>query len=290
MTIRHIRIFITVYQQKNMTAAAKKLSMTQPSVSQTIKELEEYFNVALFERLSHKLYVTEAGEKLYQYAIHMTELLDDMETNIKGSATHGSLRIGANYTIGSVMIHRYIRKFSTIYPEMEVRVNVNLTPVLTQMLKRNELDLALMEDFHDMDLKREAFAEDEIVFVANPRHPVFSIQNPTADHIVQQRLLLRESGSDIRSMVDAQFHHIGLPIRPFWESTSTMALINAAIDQIGIAVLPGLLVKRAVEAGKLRILHVPGVNLQRRMSVFYHKNKFLTDTIKEFIHICRTTE
>lgn len=65
MTIRHLRIFITVYDECNMTAAANKLFMTQPSVSQAIKELESYYGVVLFERLSRKLYVTESAWIIY---------------------------------------------------------------------------------------------------------------------------------------------------------------------------------------------------------------------------------
>jgi DNA-binding transcriptional LysR family regulator len=86
MTIRHLRIFIAVHDELNMTAAANKLFMTQPAVSQAIKELEDYYGVLLFERLSRRLYVTESGEILYQYATHIIKLFDKLEDNLKENA------------------------------------------------------------------------------------------------------------------------------------------------------------------------------------------------------------
>ena len=83
MSLRNLRIFITVYEERNMTAAANKLFMTQPSVSQAIKELESHYGVALFERLSRKLYVTESGETLYQYATHIIKIFDELEIDLR---------------------------------------------------------------------------------------------------------------------------------------------------------------------------------------------------------------
>lgn len=110
MMIRHLKIFITVHDELNMTVAANKLFMTQPSVSQAIKELENYYGVVLFERLSRKLYATESGEKLYQYASHIIKLFDDVEDSLKEDALQKKLMIGANYTVGISLIHKYIEK------------------------------------------------------------------------------------------------------------------------------------------------------------------------------------
>ncbi|MBY9087376.1 LysR family transcriptional regulator, partial [Paenibacillus sp. HN-1] len=68
ITIRHLKIFVTVYDERSMTAAGRKLFISQPTVSQAIHELESMYKVVLFERLSRKLYPTSTGEKLYQYA------------------------------------------------------------------------------------------------------------------------------------------------------------------------------------------------------------------------------
>src|SRR5665647_1502217 len=115
MTNRHLNIFITVCNEGSMTKAAKKLYMTQPSVSQVIKELEIYYDVLLFERLSRKIYLTEAGRNLYEYANRIVNLFLKAEDSVKKNGLRKNLRIGVNYTVGSVLIHRYIREYRELY-------------------------------------------------------------------------------------------------------------------------------------------------------------------------------
>ena len=79
MTIRHLKIFLQVADTGKMSAAAKNLFMTQPSVSQAIRELEEHYHTLLFERLSNKLYITESGKQLYTYAKMTVEQFDFLE-------------------------------------------------------------------------------------------------------------------------------------------------------------------------------------------------------------------
>ncbi|QXE21015.1 LysR family transcriptional regulator [Clostridium sp. 001] len=164
MTIRHLKIFITVCEEGNMTSAANKLFMTQPSISQAIKELENYYEVTLFERLSRKLYITSSGKKLYQYAKHIIKLFDEAGNDLRQNSLQKKLIIGANYTVGVVLIHKYIKKFNKLYPNSEIMVNVNKSSILTEMLRKNELDLALIEEFKNKsDFVEDFFYNDRIV-------------------------------------------------------------------------------------------------------------------------------
>lgn len=286
-TIRHLKIFITVYNEQNMTVAASKLFMTQPSVSQAIKELEGYYGVALFERLSHKLYVTEAGEKVYQYATHIIKLLDELDDSIKENAVKKKLIIGANYTVGTVLIHKYIKKFKNIYPDAEIKVNVNKASILVEMLKKNRLDIALVEELHnEPDLIQDFFYDDRIVIIANPEHHIFTKEEVTVKDIINEHLLLREKGAGVRDLFELRMNQIGLLINPYWESTSTTALINAAENKAGIAVLPFQLVKENIVSGSLKELKVKDMDLNRKLTIVYHKNKLLTAAMKDFIEIC----
>ena len=83
MTIRHLRIFITVAECKKMNLAAKKLYISQPTVSQSIRELEEHYGVKLFERLSKKLFITDAGKYLLFRAKNLVEQYDALEMSMK---------------------------------------------------------------------------------------------------------------------------------------------------------------------------------------------------------------
>ena len=287
MTIRHLKIFTTVYDERNMTAAAAKLFMTQPSISQAIKELESYYGVILFERLSRKLYVTEAGEKLYQYAIYIIKLFDDIGDNLKENALHKKLIIGANYTVGVSLIHKYIEKFKTLYPNSEIMLKINKSSILIEMLKKNELDIALIEEIeNESDLIKDAFYDDHIMIIANKEHHLFTKKEVTAYDLINEHLLLREKGAGVRNLFELSMNKTGLSVEPYWESTSTTALINAVKNNIGIAVLPFQLVQDHIVSGSLKELKVKGMHFNRKLIIVYHKNKFLTGAMQDFIKVC----
>lgn len=287
MTIRHLKIFIEVYNEGNMTTAANKLFMTQPSVSQAIKELESYYGIVLFERLSKKLYATAAGKNLYQCAIHIIKLFDDIENVVKENPLQKKLIVGANYTVGAVLIHKYIEKFKTLYPDSEIMVRVNKSSVLIDMLRKNGLDFALIEEIeNEPDLVQDVFFNDRITIVAHPQHLLFTKKEITPEDIVKEHLLLREKGSGVRNLFESNMHQLGLFIKPYWESSSTTALINAARNKIGVAILPFQLVKEHIVSGSLKELKVDNMNFSRKLTIVYHKNKLMTAAIQDFIKVC----
>ncbi len=288
MTIRHLKIFVTVYEEKNMTAAGNKLFITQPTVSQAIQELESEYKVILFERLSRKLYATSSGEKLYQYAKHIIKLVDDMEESLQENSLKKKLFIGVNYTVGAFLIHKCIEQFKRLYPNSEIKVIVNKSYVIKKMLRKNELDLAVIEEEMEnaSDLIQDMFYDDKIVIVAHPEYQLFEKKTITAHDIANEPLLLREKGAGVRDLFESRMNHLGLFTNPYWESTSTTALINAAKNKFGVAVLPFQLVKENIAAGTLKELEVKDLEQNRKLAIVYHKNKFLTDAIQDFMKIC----
>ena len=100
MTIRHLRIFAAVYQNMSITKAADQLHLAQPSVSLAISELEKYYGIRLFDRMSRRLHATEVGNKFYGYALHIVSMFDDMEKNVRDWDLSAALRIGSSSSRG----------------------------------------------------------------------------------------------------------------------------------------------------------------------------------------------
>lgn len=298
-SLRHLRIFAAVYDENSMTAASRKLFMTQPSVSQAIKELEREFGVMLFERLSRKLYVTEAGEAVYRYARHIMRLTDELADLLQSSAHQPKLKLGANYTVGTALIHRYIQAFEKRHPEAQITVAVNKSSVLVDLLRKNELDLALMEELPgEADLVEEHFYDDRVVVVGAPRSLPSSCKPgqksnewiATPAVIAGERLLLRERGVGVRNLFESRMNELGLSLEPHWESTSTTALIKAAENGLGIAVVPLLLVEEHLHRGSLVEIQLAGMDLSRKLAIVYHRNKYLNPVLCEMITLCRHSE
>lgn len=116
MTLRHLKIFLAVYETGSTTAAAEELLIAQPSVSVALKELEEHYGVRVFERMSKRLYVTQAGQELYQYARHLVSLFEETEDAMKSLGASGMLHVGSSVTIGNYFLPGYIRTFQKEFP------------------------------------------------------------------------------------------------------------------------------------------------------------------------------
>ncbi|GAA6502416.1 LysR family transcriptional regulator [Blautia parvula] len=119
MTIRHLKIFLAVAESGKMSLAAEQLFITQPSVSQAIRELEEHYQTLLFERLSKKLYITEDGKKLYVTAKQLVTQFESLEESMQKENRREKLRIGGTITLGSGILSRVVRDLRAEQPDLE---------------------------------------------------------------------------------------------------------------------------------------------------------------------------
>lgn len=287
MTIRHIKIFLEVYRLENITKAAEHLHMTQPAVTRAIKEIEQYYGVRLFERFNRRLSVTESGKLLYVQALHIVDSFDVMEKDLRNWDTCGILRIGASITLGNYFLPDFICHFRSLHPNLRVEVTISSGGKLQQALLENKLDLALIEGgISESELIMEAFTGDCLRLILPPRHPLLSKQQVFLNDLVQYDFLLREKGSAGRTFLDNVFAVHGLKIRPLWESASTQAIIKAVSKDIGISILPELLVKQDIEAQTVFTREIIDEGFNRKHYIVWYKNKYLTQAAKDLIALC----
>lgn len=292
MTLRHMLIFRAVCAAGcNSTKAAEALHMTQPAVSLAVKELESYYGVRLFDRIGKRLQLTEAGRSFLRYAIHISDLFEDMERGLRDWDAKGLLRVGASITIGSQLMPNYVRAFAALYPETEVRVLVEQSDRLEKKLLANELDFALIEGVaHDPAIVSEAYMEDELCVVCPAGGPWEENQTMSLDDFARQRLLLREPGSGTREVFDRAMEQAGYAVVPVWEAMSTTALVNAVINGLGLAVLPRRMVLSAQDRGLVATVRVEGLDLRRSFFIIHHRDKYLTASALSFMALCRAYE
>ncbi len=285
MTVRHMRIFVEVYQTGNITRAAAALHMTQPAVSRAIQELEHYYGVRLFERLNRRLSVTEAGTVLYSQAVHIVESFDSLERGLRDWDEFGVLRIGASITLGTVVLPEAIAQFKKEQPHVKVKVTVSNGGFLQEALLSNRLDLALVEgSIEDENLVTKKFAEDCLVLVLPPDYQIPS-GGLLLEDLQHEDMLLRENGSFGRTFLAHIFALHNLPLEPAWESTSVQALIRAVSYGHGISFLPKRLAEDALARGIVKTAPVLDEAFERKNYMVWHRNKFLTRSAKEFMEL-----
>ena len=284
MTLRHIRLFIAVSETGSVTKAGERMNIAQPSVSLAIKELEDYYNVQLFDRIARKLYLTETGRQFLDYAKYIISTFDELEENIQSFEGRGSLKIGASMTIATLYLPQYIKAFKKLYPNLRMEVSVDNSADIVDKVIGNEVDLGLMIGQGDDDrLKYIPFMEEALVIVVSPDYDDVRGLKLTDNNITDFDWLLRERGSAIREMFDGYLHTKGLYVKPLWESLSNQALLEAVKAGLGMGIMARSLVEEDLKLGSLVEVAAPGMELKRQLYIIFHQNKYLTKNMVEFM-------
>lgn len=287
MTLRHMRIFQKIYETQSVTRAAEALHMTQPAVTRALQELEKYYGLRLFERLNRRLNVTEAGRRMYDYALHLTETFDTMEKSLRDWERQGVLRVGASVSLGCSLLPQLARTFQEEHPGVEVRVRIANGELLRRDLLENRLDLALLEgEENGADLMLTPFAAGEMALIVPPGHPLARAGGATLAQAAAYPLLLRETGSATRRFLDQLLMSRGLAVQPVWESASTQALLSAVREGLGITLVPWALARQTVLRGEAERCPVTDAELIRRRYVAWHPSKYVTGTMRAFVNLC----
>lgn len=288
MNRRQLRIFIKVYELRNMTLAAESLFVTQPSVSQAIRELENHYNKKLFERYPKSLYPTEEGDLLYKYVKQIFDLMEQIEEEFENISGRGTLRVGANISVGTLMMHLISKEMKEAYPNVRVKVTVGGSTMLKEKLHKHEIDIAVMENIPEETLLvQEAFSKDQIVVVCAPGNTLLNRKRVRFEHLKDCEFLLRNKGVGVREQFDHIMNIYGISVDPLWESNNTGALINAAKEDLGIAVLPYMLVKKELESGELERVKIEDKLLTRSLNIVYHRDKIFNEWQTAFLNIVR---
>jgi len=285
MTLRHLQIFRTVCDLESVTAAAEKLRMTQPAVSVAIRELETFYNVRLFERMNRRIYVTEAGRTLLQYADTVLGQFDESVAVLRDGGAISGCRFGVNVTVGETLLPELLSYVGKASPEYSVTACVENARTIENLLTHHEIDFAIVdqlppgENWHSEQLSRtemKAFCR-----------PDFAPPEMTVEALAERPLLLREAGSGSRELIDAMFHRHGCQVRPVVESGSTLCLISLAVRGIGVTVLPPVSVERELREGVLTAPTVTNDSLVRRFYLVWHRNKYRTKAMCAVIDAAR---
>lgn len=287
MTIRHLKIFIAVCDYGKMSLAAEKLFMAQPSVSQAIAEIEQHYGVKVFERLSKKLYITEAGENLLKYARHIVSSFEEMEENLLNKSSSISLKIGATITVGTCVLNDILNDFKMKKPNINTQVFVENTNQVEEMILKSSLDIGIVEGIiKSQDIITIPIVSDELILVCSPSHEFSSLDSINAEKLNNQDFILREEGSGTRELFEKKIEKMGITINKKWVCNNSEAIKNAVISNQGLTVISQMLVRKEIEDKRLHAVKISDIKLARNFYLAYHKNKYLSDNLKSFISTC----
>ena len=287
MTLRHLQIFRAVCENGSITAAAEKLNMTQPAVSIAVKELESFYGVRLFERLNRKIYLTDEGKTLLQYAETVLTQFDESVDALKSSDSFMRCRFGVNVTVGETKLSSLCGKIFSAFPEIDLRVFVDNTHIIEKMLINNDIDFAVVDNLVlSHNWKSDLLYSENMLLVCSP--DFYRGNSITVNKLSSKKLLLRERGSGSRESADSVFLRHGCKPKPFFESSSSLALLNMAESGLGFTVLPSSTLENSLNSGKLKKVELSDDGFKRYHYLIRHEKKYLTKAMLGVIDIIQS--
>lgn len=262
--------------------------LSQSTVSQAISDLENYYNVKLFDRLSRRLHLTPTGAELLQYANRIFGLVDEMDHFLYQSANSEILRVGASVTAGTYIMNQITKRFQELMPQTHLQVCVYSTPQIRSKLLTNELDVALTEgDFDSGEMVTRSVIQDRLVLVCCAEHPFSRRAHVDKRELEDQEFVLRESTSGTRKLFDRFIRENHLNVKVSWICNNTEAVKLSVLDNRGMTLISESLVHQECQDGRLHIVEVDGVNFERDLSLVYHKDKQMTAALSQFCQLCQ---
>lgn len=288
MDIRRLRIFIEVADSGKMSVAAENLFLSQPTVSQAIRELEEYYNILLFQRLCKKLHITPEGKKLLSYARSLVSKFDELEKKMFLINHVDKIRIGATITVGNCLLPDIIKNIKENNPKIEPYAYVNNTSIIESKLLKSELDIGLVEgEIQDINLTCIPAVDDYLVLVCSKNHQFANRKKIQLSELEGMDFVMRERGSGTRKLFEDYINENHVSINVTWETNCPGAMKNAVIKNGCLGVLSIRLVEEEIKNKEIHVIQHSENVWDRHFSIVYHKDKVIDKSMESVLNIIK---
>ncbi|MCR8658985.1 LysR family transcriptional regulator [Paenibacillus endoradicis] len=275
MDTKH-QVFLTIIETGSFSKAAERLYMTQPAVSQYIKQLETEIGVSLFDRSTKKLHVTGTGKIVERYVRQLAGMHVEMEQAIHDylHEVKGALRIGASYSFGEYVLPNILASFLKEYTDVTPKIDIHNTFEIANNVAQQQIDIGIVEGYVEHpQLLLQKIAQDEMVVVAH--RPDINID--------EQSWIVRERGSGTREAMNTFLTKFQLKPKVMYEYGSTQLIKGTVMAGIGISYLSKWTVQRELEEGSLFTINEAEFNMVRDFYCIQRKETVRSKVFEAFI-------
>lgn len=286
-TLRQLEVFLAIAHQQNVSKAAMLLNLSQSAASSALKELEQQFDVQLFDRVGKRLQLNEQGRLIRPKAESLLAQATDLEQSLLKHADAGHLKIGATLSIGNYLAVNIMAEMMRLQPNANINLEVANTSSISQKVLNFDLDIGLIEgELQHSDLEVIPWRDDELAVFCSPSHPLAKKQCITEQDLITAKWILREAGSGTRQAFERAMHGILPSLNIAHELQHTEAIKRAVEANLGIGCLSNITLEDAFKRGSLVRLPVPQRDFQRQFYFILHKQKFRTAGIDQWMELC----
>ena len=286
MELRNLITFIHVAELGSFTKAAEQLDYSQSTISFQIKQLEDELGCLLFERINHTITLTERGRELVSYAHQIRALTDEFKEILEEEKEcSGHIHIVTPDSVCEDMINSNYIDFYTKHPLISLKFTTADTSVMFDMLNHNEADIIMTLDNHVYQ-KDYIIAKEEPLsmhFVTNAKSKFAGAKKLSIYDIINEPFILTEYGQGYRRVFDKELAKKSLEITPVLEIGRTDIITSVIAQKDMISFLPDFVTESKIESGELCYLDISDLNIDIWKQLIYHKNKWMSKALKEFI-------
>jgi len=288
-TLPQLRVFEASARLGSLTRAAEELHIAQPTASVQIKKLAETVGLQLFEQIGRRVYLTDAGQRLYAGCHDVFRALSALEEALNGMRTveSGHLRLAVSST-GKYFAPRMLGAFIQRYPGVDASLEIHNRKTLIDRLANNEDDLYLFASpLEREDVVTQALLPNPLVVFARNDHPLANARQIAFERIAAEPFLMRDPGSGTRLLATKLFEQHGLTPKIRLELSTDEAIKEAILAGLGVAIMSRFTLGLEPEPSRLICLDVEGFPLENHWHFAYPVGKQLSATARAFMDFAR---
>lgn len=285
ITLHQLRVLKAVKDCGSITAAAHTLHITQPAVSNILKQLEQYYDYPLTETIGKKIFLTETGLCVVKAAGAIQQVFDDMNADI--NALHGKLSGTMTVTIVSTakyFVPRFLGEFRQKFPEVAIKLTVCNRQEAIQFLKQNSSDILIMSQLpEDIAIDKQLFYRDELIIVGSPNFKLKHKRHSLKD-LTNYDWIIREPGSGTRIAMQKLFKQHKMVPNIAMEVSNNESIKQLIMANMGISIVSRQSIELELQHNLIKILPVSGFPLDHPWYLVRNKGKAAKRIVEEFLH------
>lgn len=288
MEIRQLQTFVQAAQLESFSKTAEMLGYSQSAITVQMRLLETELNTRLFDRMGKRVVLTPQGREFLKSANKILYEVNKASKSMnEGRELTNSLHVGTIESLCTAKFPRILSEFHSLHPRVNLQITVDSPEKLIRMMEHNELDLIYILDTPRWDenwVKVMELAEP-VVFVASAASRFAGKERLVLDDILQEPFFLTEKHANYRQALDQQLALRRQSISPVLEISDTEFIIRMLELNQGLSFLPYFAVEQDIYKHRIITLDVKDVHISMYRQIFYHKNKFRTREMEEFIRL-----
>lgn len=293
MDLKNLNTFIHVAELGSFTKASQVLGYSQSTISFQIRQLEEELQFPLFERINRTVVLTGKGREVLAYAHQVTKLTAELKETISIENSKGArVRVAMSDSLCNSLLGEHYHVFRQEHPGIILKIIAAGTEEMFRLVDHNEVDAILTLESHIYNTEYVIVREEKVEthFVVAADSPLAERDSIDIQDLIREPFILTEKGMSYRRLLDEQLAQQSLEVIPVLEVGNAHLICDLVQQGIGVSFLPDFVTEKAVQEGKLKYLHVPGIEVSIWKQLLHHRDKWVSPQIASVLQYCAEME